>query len=439
MFRNAGKFGDHESILELAAASHAEVLSESDRERLDAHLVSCSDCRNASEAYRNVCETGRSTPPPSFYGPIPSDASWDHDRQKASLLAAVRRQSHEKVKGHALTFESKNSRLRVFTLRLLVPAGTASIALVITLLIGYRLGEQAQVISKIPSPRVSVPNPAPSSSFNVSELLNRKASLESDLARSRERAVTLERRSDQVESKLADLEKSRDELQVQNNELESELAQKGQTTLATLNERDVTAAKLNQTEQRLQTAEQDLASLREERSRDLLRSASFDFQIQQLATELQEKDRTIAQQQQFLGSDRDIRELMGARQLYIADVVDVDHEGRDRKPFGRLFYTKGKSLIFYAFDLDQQPKVRKASVFQLWGHSDANAERTVDLGIFYLDNETNHRWVLRADKPDVLAQIDAVFVTVEPHGKSRQPTSKPILYTYLRKTNPNHP
>ncbi len=436
MFRKADTLGEHESILELAAASHADLLSESDQERLNEHLASCSECREASEDYRLLCERSRSIPRPNFCRSIPSEASWNHDRQKASLLTAVRSQSAEKAKGYSFTFESK---LPDFAFRLLIPAGVASIALAITLLVGYRLGKQAQVTLEIVPPQISVSSPAPSPLLNLSELLKKKASLESDLAKSRERTATLERRSDQIDSKLGDLEKSRDELQLRNTELVSELAQKGQTTLATLNERDAIAAKLTQTEQKLDAAERDITSLREERSRDLLRAANFDFQLQQLTTELQEKERTIAQQQQFLGSDRDIRELMGARQLYIADVVDVDHEGRDRKPFGRLFYTKGKSLIFYAFDLDQQPKVRKASVFQLWGHSDANAERTVDLGIFYLDNETNHRWVLRADKPEVLAQIDAVFVTVEPHGKSKQPTSKPILYTYLRKTSPNHP
>ena len=45
---------------------------------------------------------------------------------------------------------------------------------------------------------------------------------------------------------------------------------------------------------------------------------------------------------------------MGARKLYIADVFDVDSGSRTRKPFGRVFYTQSKSLIFYAFDLDRQ-------------------------------------------------------------------------------------
>jgi hypothetical protein len=39
-------------------------------------------------------------------------------------------------------------------------------------------------------------------------------------------------------------------------------------------------------------------------------------------------DRTVSTDEQFLAKDRDIRELMGARQLYIADVLDVQHDAR---------------------------------------------------------------------------------------------------------------
>jgi anti-sigma-K factor RskA len=55
------------------------------------------------------------------------------------------------------------------------------------------------------------------------------------------------------------------------------------------------------------------------------------------------------------------------------------------------------------------------------------------LGILYIDNQSNHRWALRFDDPQKLAEIDAMFVTVEPHGGSAKPTGKPFLYALLRK------
>jgi hypothetical protein len=37
-----------------------------------------------------------------------------------------------------------------------------------------------------------------------------------------------------------------------------------------------------------------------------------------------------------------------------------------------------------------------------------------------------------------LEDIDAVFVTVEPHGGSQHPSGKQLLFAYLR-VSPNHP
>jgi anti-sigma-K factor RskA len=45
----------------------------------------------------------------------------------------------------------------------------------------------------------------------------------------------------------------------------------------------------------------------------------------------------------------------------------------------------------------------------------------------------------RYGNPGVLAQIKAVFVTVEPKGGSAKPTGKPVLEAYLHSLPPNHP
>jgi len=65
-------------------------------------------------------------------------------------------------------------------------------------------------------------------------------------------------------------------------------------------------------------------------------------------------------------------------------------------------------------------------------------KQALNLGIFYEDNASKKRWVLKLDDPKTLAQIDAVFVTVEPRGGSEKPSGKPLLFSYLR-VNPNHP
>jgi len=128
---------------------------------------------------------------------------------------------------------------------------------------------------------------------------------------------------------------------------------------------------------------------------------------------------------------------MGARELYMADVYDVSGKGTDTT-YGRVFYTRGKRLIFYAFDLDTQPGVQNASTFQAWGRKGPDKREARSLGIFYEDNASKKRWILKAEDPKALADIDAVFVTVEPHGGSQRPTGKQLLFAYLR-ISPNHP
>jgi hypothetical protein len=202
---------------------------------------------------------------------------------------------------------------------------------------------------------------------------------------------------------------------------------------------DATGKGMEEAQASLLAMQEQLTQLNARREHDLLDSASLQAEIAALSVQLKSDDNTITEQQKLLASDRDIRELMGARELYIADVFDVDNDGKTEKPFGRMFYTKHKSLIFYAFDLDQQRAVRNASTFQAWGLREGDKEHPLSMGIFYKDNEVNRRWVLKFEDPRVLEQIQAVFVTVEPSGGSHRPSGKQLLFASLRTTPPNHP
>jgi hypothetical protein len=187
-----------------------------------------------------------------------------------------------------------------------------------------------------------------------------------------------------------------------------------------------------------QALQTKLDSIAEQSSQDAKRLATLDAKVNELTNLLHQRDAAMDQQQELLAHDRDIRELMGARDLYVAEVYDVGRTGATQKPYGRVFYTKGKSLIFYAYDLDQQTGAKNASTFQVWGRRGPDREQAFPLGIFYEDNASKKRWVLKLNDPKLLAQIDAVFVTIEPNGGSRKPSGKPLLFAYLR-VDPNHP
>ena len=184
--------------------------------------------------------------------------------------------------------------------------------------------------------------------------------------------------------------------------------------------------------------QQKLDSLAQQSAQDAALAKASEAKVHDLTRELQEQQATLEQRDELLSHDRDIRELMGARDLYIAEIYDVAGTGETKKPYGRVFYTRGKSLIFYAYDLDQQSELKRASTFQAWGRRGPDRQQAINLGVFYEDNGTKKRWILKCDDPKTLAQIDAVFVTIEPNGGSHKPSSKPLLFAYL-KVNPNHP
>jgi hypothetical protein len=173
------------------------------------------------------------------------------------------------------------------------------------------------------------------------------------------------------------------------------------------------------------------------------RSVTLEAQVRELKVALDEKDvalsekdRMLALDKDFLAHDRDIRDLIGARNLYIADIFDTNENGRTATQFGRIFYTRDRSLIFYGFDLDSQAGHSQNVSFQVWG-SGSDRPSPVSLGLFYQD-ESHKRWVLRCNDAKSLARLDMVFVTVEPPGGSSKPTGKQLLRAYLQ-IHPNHP
>lgn len=201
----------------------------------------------------------------------------------------------------------------------------------------------------------------------------------------------------------------------------------------------------NQLENKLAEAEQliarvngELQSVREGRSKDAVAIAAQGLEIREMSEKLSAQTETLERERSLLAAGRDIHDLMGARNLHIVDVLDVDSKGKDRRAFGRVFYTEGKSLIFYAFDLGDRGTVKRNASFQVWGSRGPAQSPAQSLGIFYVDDQKQNRWVLKFEDPSILAEIDSVFVTVEPPGGSAKPTGHKLLYAYL-KANPNHP
>jgi hypothetical protein len=160
--------------------------------------------------------------------------------------------------------------------------------------------------------------------------------------------------------------------------------------------------------------------------------------VEDLTARVSEQTEMMQRERELLAAGRDIRDLMGARNLRVVDVQDTGAAGKKRAVPGRIFYTQGKSLIFYAYDLENKGNAAKVS-FQVWGKKEGRTQAPRSLGVFYVDDSTQKRWAMKFENPDVLAQIDEVFVTVEPAGGSRQPTGKAFLAAAFLNDSPNHP
>jgi hypothetical protein len=193
----------------------------------------------------------------------------------------------------------------------------------------------------------------------------------------------------------------------------------------------------SETQRALDSAKADLIRTRSDK--DNVDAALVDqrIKINELTAEVKEKEALAERERQLTFVARDVRDLMGARNLHILDVSDVDGNGRSKKSFGRVFLVEGKSLVFYAFDLGDRGNPARVS-FQAWGQLEGRDMVAKNLGVFYVDDHAQKRWVLKVNDPMKLTAINSLFVTVEPLGGADRPTGKKLLYAFLG-TQANHP
>jgi Anti-sigma-K factor rskA len=158
--------------------------------------------------------------------------------------------------------------------------------------------------------------------------------------------------------------------------------------------------------------------------------------VTELTDKLRVASATLDMERQIAAAGQDVRELMAAKQLHVIDVRDADQNGQPGKAFGRVFLTEGKSLTFYAFDLDGDKFTNSKPTFEVWAVPEGSKNSARSLGFLKVDAKASGRRVLRVDNPELVKAINSVFVTVEPAG-GKQPSGQKLLYAYLGA--PNHP
>ncbi len=437
----------HDEFLELCALSASGELSQAEQKKLDQHLAVCPSCRQALHQCESVID--QAIPAIGAHEDLESlspGPGWSQKEAEQRFLDRLAGEKEEDPKGNAHHNGVKLSR---FSGRLpSLPSDSAwnhmwavyaaGILLFIALSlfayrVGLRRGSDMAKVAISPPPAHRAVQDESALEAQLSDASHERQMARTQISQRDKTIADLGRELAQQADQIKEMRATQQQL-----EAKAKIGTDGTNQTDLLERQAELTNKLETSETTSRSVQAKLDSLAQQSAQDAARAKAADARVNELTQLLQQRESELEQQDQLLAHDRDIRELMGARDLYISEVYDVGDTGETRKPYGRIFYTHGKSLIFYAYDLDQQSGLKQASTFQAWGRRGPDPKQSVKLGIFYEDNSSRKRWVMKCDDPKTLAQIDGVFVTVEPNGASRRPSNRTLLFAYL-KVDPNHP
>ncbi len=413
----------HERYEEMCAIATLGELPEAEFIELQEHLVVCDSCQ---QLYREFCQIST-----DYLGSLaadslskPSLANSDLDPEGSLSKCLARAALEERTCTHSrVTAETQPRKEFSFALFSFVRgrrfayslAGVA--VLCAASFVGFEISRyQAQ--SEISGLRtrllhVAGQNLSPPLPQTTVRMAESSAKMSEELRDVSARYARLSRERRQIEEKLTSatdrLRELGAEAQTDQNQHRDELAFRAGLQ-----------ARLSDSQERLNTEEQTVADLE-----------------QKLRMKEQEVAELAAKESPSV-SDDEAKRLFAARDLHIVDVYDVDGHGKTRQSFGRVYYVEKKLLLFYAFDLEDRKHNRAAAAFQAWGYKEANAGTPQSLGLFYVDDATLNRWVLKVNNPKILEHVDVVFVTLEPPQGSSSPKGRRLLYANLGGA-PNHP
>jgi hypothetical protein len=427
------RMGPHEEFLELAALAAGGALSPDERKKLDEHLATCIGCQEAQRDFETVID--QTLPALTLFASPESGAqlSFSEERAEAAFRKRLEQDQKPNPISSPVTQQRKSPRRQEFRrafdrFHFYMPFAAAIFLCISLGILTYRMGTRHG-----------------STRFAERSEHAHTDSEEPELRVAQERLAQLNRELGEHETALAKLRHDLAASAGENAKLKSLQAEQ-QTALALSagkekqwnDERGRLTEELAASHDALADSQKKLQGLEGRSGEDATHALTLEARAADLSRSLADEQRMNEELQDLLAKDRDIRDLMGARDLYIAEVHDILTTGETRKAFGRVFYTKGKSLVFYAYDLTDLPGLKAASTFQVWGNRGPDRAQAVKLGMFYEDNLSKKRWVMKFNDKRTLDQIDAVFVTIEPSGGSVKPSGLPLMYAYL-KVDANHP
>lgn len=412
----------HEHFEELCTLAVLGQLDQAEYSELTKHLGSCEICRSA---YRDFSEVANSILPfcdraqhPSFQiSSLPA-----HDELRQKFLCRARAEgcaiSDDAMAHHRFTWRVRLPRIAIP--RLITAIALAGVIAGVGLL--WRANQPRRVELEGLEGTIAALRARLAAQHDTTQQAL------ADLGTKRMNDAELGLKLHEAEARVQALDRALQEVRAERSRLQYQLAQE-LTANSELGQKAAFSDRENKT---LRSQVQELHVAGERRASE---TVALEYRIAELSEQIRDQGANLARTKELLSAGREIRDLMGARNLHIIDVQDVSVGGK-QQPYGRIFLTEGKSLIFFAYDLEKVAS-RNAS-FQAWGQREDGSRKTASLGILAVDDTKQSRWLLKVEDPKLLSEIDSVFVTVEPAGGGTKPAGKKLLYAYLR--NPiNHP
>jgi len=395
----------HEQYEELCALAAGGLLQGGESVDFQAHLKECSECCSDYQELSSLVTRELPQAQPTFRHKLAAMGAKPLPDSRQRFLRRAR------AEGVAFSREvevpARSSRWYFRPVTLLAPvAGLVLIAVTFTV---YHLRE--------------TPDTSRTAAQQIAQLKQENSALTASLSQLNESVAASQREIQDLRAQLAKAAATAENLRRSNGQARGEAEQSSSRNAQLLEE------SRNQ-EKLLAEARDEAARINQLRVNDEASLVEQQTRITELANKLRIASATLDMERHLAAAGKDVRELMVSRQLHVIDVHDTDANGNPSRAFGRVFLTEGKALTFYAFDLNEEQRVSAKRGFQVWAAlQTGNAARS--LGFLHLDAKAQGRWVLKVENPELVREINSVFVTVEPAAGGKQPTGQKMLYAYL--------
>jgi hypothetical protein len=402
---------DHSHYEELAALEAGGFLSDAELVEFREHTQACVDCRRVEAEFNELVHAGLPLTASPFRESLDKMKTRPDDGMRSRFLRRARLEGIVFSPGVELTARRPGWRLG-FSFAAATVFATAIVAVALYGIYRHPASPQSLQAQQ-----------------QVDVLKRENAALNARLSQLNQSVAAGQGEIQELRAQLGNAAATADDLRRSSEQTRGE-AERSSSRNAQLLDQSRNQEKL------LAEAKGEAARVSQLRLNDDASMAEQESRIRELSDKLRIASATLDMERQLTVAGKDVRELMMARQLHVVDVRDTDPDGKPSKAFGRVFLTEGKSLTFYAFDLNDDERTPNAKrTFQVWAVPETGKNSARSLGALHVDAKGQGRWVLKVDSPELLKGVNSIFVTVESTAAGTHPSDQKMLYAYLGEAN----